>query len=179
MESKARKRVTFLQSAYAVIDVDREIEIDVPANIDTDNLSEEQMSTIIEFAIEAGLISEEQASWQSDGDFSLVDEEVIMTEIVEVASGDGSNLKKQTEANRLSLNDVKGRRPQMEGEQLMGCAGNWELVRNHDGRGVSLHLLSHGCWHGTPKFPAEELTMLKECVDSALLQIKKDALISR
>lgn len=94
MESNARKRITFLQSAYTVIDVDREIEIDVPANIDTDNLSEEQMRTIIEDAIEAGVISEEQASWQSDGDLSLVDEEVIMTEIVYVVSGDGSNLEK-------------------------------------------------------------------------------------
>ncbi len=95
MESSTTKRVTFLQTTHtaAVINVEREIEVDVPASIDTDCLSEEQMREIIEDAIESGLISEEQASWQSDGDFSLVDEEQITTEIVDVSSVDASSKK--------------------------------------------------------------------------------------
>ncbi len=193
-KSKATKKVLFRQKSYlpnTVTNVFREIEVDIPITMDSENLSEKQKRSLIEVAIKSGLISDE---WHLDIDlvdddrifdidlafdeFFLVDEEQITTEIVDVSSVDACNLKKQTEASRLSLNDVKGR-SQMEGEQLIGCAGNWELVCNHDGRGVSLHLLSHGCWHGTPKFPVEELTMLKECVDTALLQIKKDALISR
>lgn len=70
----------------------------------------------------------------------------------------------------MSQNEVKHKRnnsrPRRAGERSMGRAGNWELI-SHD-YGISLNKLDHGCWHGTPGFPVEELAELKACVELAI-----------
>lgn len=76
------KRITIYQQANTLVDVNREITIDVPTWLETENISEEQLQKIVEDAIESGLVSESQADWHSDGDYSLLDEQNITSDVV-------------------------------------------------------------------------------------------------
>lgn len=57
--------------------------------------------------------------------------------------------------------------PNVHGERLLAGSGDWEIVY----RGSELRLYrvdEHGCRYGTSRFPVEELTALKACVERAL-----------
>lgn len=92
MKSKATKKVSFRQTSYlrnTVTNVFREIEVDIPITMDSENLSEKQKRSLIEVAIKSGLISDE---WHLDTDLvdedqsfdaDLVDEDEIITECLD------------------------------------------------------------------------------------------------
>lgn len=88
------KRITVYQHTHAqtLVDVEREITIEVPFWLETQNISEEQLQKLIEDAIESGLVSESQADWHSGGDHSLVDEQDITSEVVDVVSDDTNQI---------------------------------------------------------------------------------------
>ena len=72
-KSKATKKVLFRQTSYlrnTVTNVFREIVVDIPITMDSENLSEKQKRSLIEVAIKSGLISDE---WHLDID--LVDDD--------------------------------------------------------------------------------------------------------
>jgi hypothetical protein len=91
-KSKATKKVLFRQNSYlrnTVTNVFREIEVDIPITMDSENLSEKKKRSLIEVAIKSGLISDE---WHLDTDLvddnqsfdaDLVDEDEIITECLD------------------------------------------------------------------------------------------------
>lgn len=91
-KSKATKKVLFRQTSYlrnTVTNVFREIEVDIPITMDSENLSEKQKRSLIEVAIKSGLNSDE---WHLDIDLVdddqsfdavLVDEDAIITECLD------------------------------------------------------------------------------------------------
>ena len=89
------KRITVYQHAYTQVVVEREITIDVPVWLETKNISEEQLQDMIDEAIDSELVSESQADWHSDEDYSLVDD--ITSEVVNVVWDDTDEIGTQTD----------------------------------------------------------------------------------
>ena len=79
------KRITIYQHSYTagIIDVEREITVEVPVWMDTANISEERLQGLIDNAINSGSIPDVQAEWRPcDDDFSLVEDNQITSEVV-------------------------------------------------------------------------------------------------